>query len=259
MNPQEILYILISIYVNHLSVTAISRKLGYSRNAIYARKKYFEDHKDYIIDVIDFINRHPSLKYASPSQLGKSKTAMKYAKTHDIKSHLKDVTYSMECEVRILCEEHLNIFIYQRNRNEFAHKILNDFANQLYIKYWAIDDDDPIDQEVDDDLLNAIKKQIYFYPKVVRSSFNLEFDDEKRFMRDVSAFHRYLRKPHHVTKNYQEVYEIFKAKHTEKSTIGYQAFYNVASQFVTKDNPEYHFFEDFIFDDDDDDEKKNYR
>ena len=166
---------------------------------------------------------------------------MKYAKTHDIKSHLKNVTYSIKCEIRKTCEEHLNIFIYQRNRNEFAHKILNDFANQLYIKYWAIDDDDPIDQEVDDDLLNAIKKQIYFYPKVVRSSFNLEFDDEKRFMRDVSAFHRYLRKPHHVTKNYQEVYEIFKAKHNGDPKIGYQAFYNIASQFVTKENPEYHF------------------
>lgn len=264
MKPEEILYVLINIYVNSISARKVAEEVGFSRNTVNTYKKNFADVQD---DVVGFVKNNPGLKNASPEQLKETPVAMDFILEHDIKSHLRTVTYALECEIKEICEEHLNCYIIKRSRYDFACKMLNYYARRLYNNHWK-----NWGYDCSETLLNDIEEHICEFPE---SSLQITNDlwifgesreheeniknserQFKKYNKDVSNDHYYLRKPHSVPKNYDEVYEIFKLKYDGQPPIKFGAFYEIASKFWLEGKWEYNLFEDLKCVDSDDEKKK---
>ena len=267
MKPEEILYALISIFVNHIPAGKVAEKLSCSRNTINRYKKKFDGIRN---EVEDFIRETPKLKDAPPCRLRNNAAARSFMDRYTIKSHRRKCTYETREVIREYCEAYFNYYIYKRSPHEFACKLLNEFSERLYKKH----NDDlrdiiyiqngktltPI--YLRDRQIEMIKQHLIDYPGLFSCDFQkYDFLDQqsfRRYMKSITTLRGYLQSPRPVRKNYEEVYLKFQESDCYKTTpISYEAFFKIACKFWGKEKYQYDFFHDIKCVNSDNEKKKN--
>ena len=267
MQPENILYAFVNVYVNNKSVTSIAAELRYSRNTIGNYKKKFNLQKE----IIDFILENPELQNASPKQLRKAPAAKIFLDKHFIRSYRREKTHETHMAIKEYCDAHLNYCIFKRSKYEFACKQLNRYSEKLYEEY-SYDMDYRFVRRGGilqlenhrEECIEMIKQHLVNYPGFSSCNYEqLNFRNQEGFalyMKSITTIRSYLRQPQKIPRNYKEVYELFKESEYCKTTpISYSTFYKIACQFWGEEKLVYNFFEDLKCDDGDNEKRKTVK
>lgn len=214
MTNEEILYMLIGVYVNHKTNKNLAEELLCHRNTI---SKFVNMYSDLKTDVIKF-EKNNAFKDKSLNQYYKSPAAAKFISKYFTVPHKNKITDELYKAIKRCCEENLNYCIIQRSTKEFAEKILRNIS----IKYGVSV------EVIKYDILNPNNDNIFFNPADYTEEIIDDRETRKKYKRAIYE----CRKSHIISKNFQEVFKIFKEySEYKKQPISYGFFYKFASCF----------------------------
>lgn len=214
MTNEEILYMLIGVYVNQKTNKKLAEELSCHRNTI---SKFAIMHSDIKSDVIEF-EKHNAFKDKSINQYYNSPSAAKFISKFLTAPHKNKITDDLYKAIERCCIKNLNYCVIQRSRSEFTEKVLKSIG----IKYGVSV------KVIKYDILNPNNDNIFFKPNDYTEEITGNKKARKKYKRAIYE----CRKSHTVSKNFGEVFEIFQqSTEYKKQPISYGLFYKYAAHF----------------------------
>ena len=220
MNPEKILYILISSFVKHKTNEYIAEELSCHRNTV---SKYVNRFSDLKSDIILLADTNGDAVDSDLNKFCQSFEACIFIEQYIIRRKDRKCTDKIYSRIEACCNKYLNYCIFERDIYEFAEKTLNELAARASRKYG--------------EKVGLVKSHVINYYDYGFSSYEYErlgFTTRKECVKYMKAICN-IRNYNKIPKNYSKVYNEFCKSACYKTTpISYNTFYNYARQFWGK-------------------------
>lgn len=214
MNDDEILYVLINVYVRNRKRKQIADEVGCHRNEV---RDLANSNIKIKKDIIKFYQKKNLVSYTDEQLRNFCRKNYKLAngKKFRFSNHKVNTNQDIRDEVERYCKNYLNYCIAERSIRELAIKIVDKIANKYNLPVTVV-------------IKHIVETTDNF--QLEGSRDETEFDrrkKEKEYKRTIRDYRNYNK----VSKNYGEVYKIYEDLHEYTKPISSGLFYKIAREF----------------------------
>lgn len=214
MNDDEILYVLINVYVRNRKRKQIADEVGCHRNKVRDLANSNIEIKE---DIIKFYEKKNLASYTDEQLRNFCRRNYKNPKgtIFPLSKHKVNTNQDIRDEVKRYCKNHLNYCIAERSIRELAIKIVDKIAYKYSLPVTVV-------------IKHIVETTDNFYLEGNRDETEFERRKrEKEYKRTIRDYRNYNK----VSKNYGEVYKTYKKLHKYTKPISEELFYKIAREF----------------------------